>query len=380
MRQDYARMLQVLAEVDSRGVAARLGYSNTPALLVHVLRVSRADARHRLAQAEDLLDTTTLTGSVVAASMPLTAAALERGEVGSGHVDVIRRTLRSMAHLDAERRGWAEELLVIQAGEDDPAALLRHAGRIRDIVDPDGTPPVDDGLVLPERLLRRHVRRDGRMEFKGWLDPENAALFDTLLKPFEKSDPEVPDTRGQAERAGDAFADVLKMAANCPDLPTKNGVRTEVAFTIPLDALIAAADDTILPGQSHYLTAREARRIACDSHVLPAVMGGESQPLDIAVPAYVVPSHIRRGLVLRDRGCTFPSCDRPASVCDAHHVLSWHRGGATQIDNLILLCGQHHRLIHRSQWAVRLDNGHAVFTPPAFVDPRQRPRVNRLRQ
>jgi len=156
-------------------------------------------------------------------------------------------------------------------------------------------------------------------------------FIEALLKPFDKSDNEVPDTRGYAERAGDAFLDVLKQAANCPDLPTHNGVRTEVAFTISLDALERATDDTILPGHTSYLTAREARRIACDCHAFAAVMSGTSQPLDVAVPAYVVPAHIRRALVLRDRGCVFPSCDRPASVCDAHHIQPHLQGGPSRV-------------------------------------------------
>jgi hypothetical protein len=100
---------------------------------------------------------------------------------------------------------------------------------VRDIVDPDGPPPVDDEPQRPERELRRHRRRDGGMEFNARLDAESAALFDALLAPSEKR--EADDDRSHAERAGDAFLDVLKKAANCPDLPTHNGLRTEVAFT-----------------------------------------------------------------------------------------------------------------------------------------------------
>jgi hypothetical protein len=50
------------------------------------------------------------------------------------------------------------------------------------------------------------------------------------LKPFEKLHPDGNDTRSHSERAGDAFADVLRMAANCPDLPTQNGLKTEIAL------------------------------------------------------------------------------------------------------------------------------------------------------
>jgi hypothetical protein len=379
LRQAYSTMLRLVSELDSRGVAPKLGYSNTAALLVHTLRISRTDARHRLAQASELYAQTTPTGSVIDAALPQTATALAQGTVSTDHVDVIRKTLKDLPHLTPAQRAQAEQVMLEQASDDDPRALARFGARVRDIVDPDGPPPPDDDPARPERELRRHIRRDGTMDFKGHLDAETAQLFEALLKPFDKSDPGVAEHRGYAERAGDAFAEVLKLAANCPDLPTHNGLRTEVAFTVSLDTLRNALDDVILPGES-YLAARDARRLACDAHILPAVMDGPSKPLDIAAPTYVVPAHIRRALVLRDQGCTFPSCDRPASVCDAHHIVEWLRGGPTQIDNLVLLCSHHHRLIHRSGWTVALLNDRAMFTPPPYVDAERKPRYNTLRR
>ncbi|NRN66618.1 HNH endonuclease [Kibdelosporangium sp. 4NS15] len=373
--RDYAEYFAILSEVDGRGTAYELGYSNTAALLVHTQNISRSEANQRIAQATALHDVKTPTGAVIEASLPLTAKKLAAGEITVGQVEVIRKFVGSLDHVEPEKVAVAEELMVERAAEDDPNALARYGERwVRDIVDPDGAAPDDDEPQRPERELRRHIFRDGRMEFKGRLDAETAALFDALLAPFEKR--EADDTRGYAERGGDAFADVLQKAANCPDLPTHNGYKTEVAFTISMDELAKSVDERVLPGSR--LTASEARRIACDAHVLPAVMGGDSKPLDVAVPAYVVPAHIRRGLVLRDRGCAFPGCDRPASVCHSHHITSWLRGGPTALGNLVLLCGQHHRLIHRSEWEVKLDGGIAWFTPPDYVDPVRTPRRNHL--
>jgi hypothetical protein len=304
MRQDYAEMLGILSELDSRGEAVKLGYSNTAALLMHTLRISRAEARQRLTQAEQLHDVTTPTGAVIEAAMPLTAQELAKGAIGAGHVEVIQKTLGTMKHLDREQVAWAEQLMIERAAEDEPAALARYGNRwVRDIVDPDGTPPVDDEPRRAERELRRQVFRDGHMEFTGRLDPETAAKFDALLAPFDKRQSD--DTRSPVERSGDAFADILQLAANCPDLPTHNGLKTEIALTITLDALQRTLDEVVLPGTS--LTAGEARRLACDAHVLPVVMDGESKPLDVAAPSYVVPAHIRRALVLRDKGCSFPA-------------------------------------------------------------------------
>ncbi|TCO53707.1 HNH endonuclease signature motif containing protein [Actinocrispum wychmicini] len=376
-RQAYAKILHLTAELDNRGDATKLGYSNTAALLIHITRINRTDARHRLAQANDLHPTTTPTGSVIDPVLPQTAAALARGEVGSEHVDVIRKTLADLPHLDTEQRAMAEQVMLDRAAEDDPKALTRFASRVRDIVDPDGPPPLDDEPQRPARSLRRHLRRDGTLEFTGHLDLDAAQLFENLLKPFEKPHPEGNDTRGYAERAGDAFADVLKMAAHSPDLPTHNGLRTEVAVTITYKELQDALDNAVLTDNTS-LTAREARRLACDARIIPAVLGTDSQPLDVAVPAYTTPAHIRRALVLRDRGCSFPACDRPANVCDSHHVLEWRKGGPTKLKNLALLCGHHHRLIHHSDWQAKMVNGRPQFIPPPYVDPSRTPRRNHI--
>jgi hypothetical protein len=129
MRQDYAELLGIPSELDSRGEAAKLGYSNTAALLMHTLRISRTEARQRLAQEEQLHDVTTPTGAVVEAAMPSTAKELAKGAIGAGHVEVIQKTLGTMQHLDREQLAWAEELMIERAVEDDPAALARYGAR-----------------------------------------------------------------------------------------------------------------------------------------------------------------------------------------------------------------------------------------------------------
>jgi hypothetical protein len=122
--------------------------------------ISRSEANRRLAQAEDLHATTTPTGSVVEAALPRTAEALAQGAVGPGHVEMIQKMLGSMKHLEAEQLAWAEEILVAQAAQDDPATLGRFAGRIREwtvkLVNdtPYFTPPA---YVDPQQRVRRNT-------------------------------------------------------------------------------------------------------------------------------------------------------------------------------------------------------------------------------
>ena len=79
---------------------------------------------------------------------------------------------------------------------------------------------------------------------------------------------------------------------------------------------------------------------------------GASELLDVGRRTRIVPPALRRALEVRDRGCAFPRCDRPPPWCDAHHLVHWAHGGPTTLDNLALLCGQHHHAIHDRGWTL----------------------------
>src|ERR687892_3179 len=104
------------------------------------------------------------------------------------------------------------------------------------------------------------------------------------------------------------------------------------------------------------------RRIVCDGSIRRVVLAGRSEPLDVGRRTPVVSPALRRAVIVRDRGCRFPGCDRPHSWCDAHHVVHWADGGPTALPNLVLLCRRHHRLIHcRGGFTLRLEDGRPVF-------------------
>src|SRR6266536_2053843 len=71
-----------------------------------------------------------------------------------------------------------------------------------------------------------------------------------------------------------------------------------------------------------------------------------SEPLDVGRKTPVVPAPLRRAVVVRDRHCRFPGCDRPAPWCDAHHAVHWTDGGHTKLSNLLLLWRRHRRMVH----------------------------------
>jgi hypothetical protein len=79
-------------------------------------------------------------------------------------------------------------------------------------------------------------------------------------------------------------------------------------------------------------------------------------------------------LIARDGGCSFPGCDTPPSWCERHHIVAWQDGGATNLDNLTLVCRYHHRHFETGGWTCRMNaDGLPVWIPPTWVDRQRRP-------
>jgi hypothetical protein len=108
------------------------------------------------------------------------------------------------------------------------------------------------------------------------------------------------------------------------------------------------------------VSAEALRRVACDAGLVPAVVDEAGAVLDIGRHTRAVPTAIRRALWLRDRGRRFPGCTN-ARFLHAHHVRHWLHGGRTSLDNLLLVCSLHHRLIHEGGVTLRFtDSGEEI--------------------
>ena len=102
------------------------------------------------------------------------------------------------------------------------------------------------------------------------------------------------------------------------------------------------------------ICAESARRLACDASLVS--VGRKSR---------VVPAAMRRALDARDEGrCRFPGCENRRWV-DAHHIVHWARGGETKLDNLVLLCSRHHRLVHEGGFGLARGVGRGAGVSPA---------------
>jgi hypothetical protein len=112
------------------------------------------------------------------------------------------------------------------------------------------------------------------------------------------------------------------------------------------------------------VSAATSRRLACDASVVVMTHASDGTVLDVGRKTRTIPPAIRRALANRDRLCRFPGC--VARRCDVHHVTHWADGGATRLDNLLLLCRRHHRLVHEGGVAVTVaPDGAVMFTLPS---------------
>jgi hypothetical protein len=181
------------------------------------------------------------------------------------------------------------------------------------------------------------------------------------------------DPRSAAARRADALTELCRRALARGELPETGGEKPHIVITMSWQQLRDGTAGAVLD-TGDALTPAAARRLACDALIIPAVLGGHSQPLDLGRARRLIDGPLRRALVLRDRGCAFPGCDRPPAWCDGHHVLPWSDGGPTCLTNAVLLCGRHHRVIHRGEWIVHIGpSGHPEFTPPHHIDRDRKP-------
>jgi len=222
------------------------------------------------------------------------------------------------------------------------------------------------------RTLTLSPAGDGWVLVRGQLDTEAATQLGAAIGALAAPRPSTehgPDPRTAGHRRADALVELARRALAAGTLPTTHGgQRPTLVVTTTLDTLRHGLGAATLGGAHHTaqpLSPTSARRIACDAGIIPALLGSPSQPLDLGRSTRSVSPALYRALVLRDRGCAFPQCDRPPEWTEAHHVQHWADGGITALINLILLCAHHHQVVHLKGWRITIDHqGKHHFTAP----------------
>jgi hypothetical protein len=325
----------------------------------HACRTSAHDAARavRVGEAEPLL--------------PESTVALEEGRIGFGHLTLLASTAEAIEESEHAPPFKERELLEL-AFEHSVSRFRFDCQHARHAAD-------------AERCLDEHVdqvtwRRlellpcgDGRLSIHGLLDSVGGAAVRTALEPLARRNGAF-DVRDRKRRYADALIELAHHGLDMGVIPDRGGARTHLHVITTLDTLQArfgapAGELELSPP----VPAATVQRLACDADVIRLITGPKSEVLDVGRALRVPAPATRRALAVRDRGCAWPGCERPASWCQVHHLRHWAHHGRSDRDNLALLCYRHHWMVHEGRWQLARD-ADGVFHAVATVLPPPRAR------
>jgi Domain of unknown function (DUF222) len=346
-----AKISEVLRAFDAeRGFVDDGSVSLAPWLAAHGRR-SWKEARREALTAKRLV------------RLPVTAAAWADGSLSSSQVGAV------VANVSAERAGLyathEAELTAVLAGlsvRDTADAMRCWRLRAEATEDSPEAPCHPCEFYLSETM-------EGRRELSGHLWLEEAAVVEAALaaatRNFEPGEGTLPSA---AERRAAALVDVCRwFLDNSPSTSSASRTRPHVSVVVDLKELAGGGPGQLANGTP--LPARTIEWLSCDSELHRLVMSGRSTVLDYGSSVRTISPAIWAALVVRDRHCRHPGCDRPPSWCDAHHIVHFSKGGPTRLDNLVLGCTRHHHLWHDQGWQLTLsrDGTLTLVSPKGLV-------------
>jgi hypothetical protein len=282
---------------------------------------------------------------------PLTRVATERTEADlvelARHATAgqLERMLRGYERVSREKANASHEQRELWWHWDSDGSLVIR-GRL----------PANEGMAFLRALetsrsqIRAEARADG--EEDGSAEPRGNDSTETD-RPLVGSPP----------TNADALCRIAESHLARGPTPVKGAERHHVVVHVDADALSRDGPGRSQLADGPAIAPEVARRLGCDASLSAIVKRGR-KVLSVGRKTRAIPAAIDRALRERDRGCRFPGCGRTRFV-DAHHVRHWAHGGETSLDNLVLLCRHHHRLVHEGGFSVQQES-----RGPAFRDPR----------
>jgi hypothetical protein len=329
-----ARISDAVATHDHTGLWELDGATSMTAWLADRAAMPRARAAATVSRARKL------------AHLPMTAGAWRDGLLSSGQVEAITANLdRDTLKLFADHEAVMLPRLVELSVRDVATAMA--AWRECATIDRDPQPEPAQALYLSRTL-------GGRWRLDANLGPETGELLATALRLAQSPDGDGEPARSPATRRGDALGDICRHFLDHQH--TRRGGRHRPHLNLVLDidryrALQTAGARSVDGGR---LDRPSTDRLLCDAAIHRVLSHGRSAILDYGTATRTIPTPLFNALVLRDRHCRFPGCDRPANWCEGHHIQPWQAGGPTQLANLVLLCTRHHHLLHHPGWHTKL--------------------------
>lgn len=311
---------------------------------------------------------------------PVVRTGLCDGLFSVDHARIIVNTLVDLpAELDLDLAAKAEAHLCDLATRHRPSDLRRLARHLHGVIDPEHAEEAEgralqrsEAAADARAALSITSRGDGMTRIHALVTDAVGARLRTLLEAYAQPRIAALEADGRVRPRSRILAEALGQLLEYVDsekLPTHGGDSTTLIVTMTLDQLRSDLGvATMVDGTS--ITAAEARRLACGCGIIPTVLGGLSEPLDLGRTRRLFSPAQRKALKLRDQHCRAEGCTVPATWCDAHHHDPWHRGGNTNVTDGILLCGHHHRRAHDPAYATtKLANGDYRYHRRAWSRP-----------
>ncbi|MBK4346184.1 HNH endonuclease signature motif containing protein [Lacisediminihabitans changchengi] len=371
------------------GIARRAGHSRPGLFLAELWQLTSAEGVRLCEVGEATRAATAVDGSALPARYPAIGEALATGAVSADAAAVIVHELEQAApRCSADARLAGERALVDHAPGLTVKQVAGIARHVRDHLDQDGAEPRD--------VIRRHRRSltmvqlpDGMTRFVWTMPPETAGLvragIDHLVgeQLRQKRDRDQQglatdgmvdlDDRTMPQRRADAAEELFRAAiASFGTAPTVPLVTMVIRMT--LDQLLDGCGAAQIDGIEAGISATTARLLAAEANIIPAVLGGEGEVLDLGRSRRLFSTAQRQALAEHFGGCVFPSCAHPPSYTEAHHLHWWSNGGPTDLANGIPLCSFHHHRIHDDGWEIVMRERVPYFVPPPWIDTDRVPR------
>lgn len=265
------------------------------------------------------------------ADLPDTVDSMHDGDIGFAHV-------AAMANTADKVKGFDERELLPLALEHSPGKFFYKCIHYRHARDAKGyADEVED--LHERRSLALSTSQDGCLFINGVLDPVGGAAVRNALEPLARPSG-AHDDRTREQRLADGLVERLTVGAPAT-------VQITATVETLMDLAGAAGGEMEL---SAPVSSASVRRMACDSTIARVLLNPESVTVDVGRSTRIIDGGLRKALKVRDGHCRWPGCERPASWCDGHHVVHWADGGPTDLENLVLLCRRHHRMVHEGGW------------------------------
>ena len=297
--------------------------------------------------------------------LPEASQAVAAGAIGFPHLALMARTAASLEE-SGTAKPFDESHLLKKALDFSVGRFRNFCHHMRHAADPEAF-AAEEAQGVEARSLTLTTGEGGMVWLRGIFDREGGAVLRTALEPLARRNGK-GDDRKRDRRLADALVELAHHSLDSGLVPQRASQRTHLQVTTTLETLLqrmgapAAELEFSLP-----ISAKTVERMACDCNVTRILIGSDSAVIDVGRSKRVISPAQRRALNVRDSGCRFPGCDRPATWTSGHHLVHWIRGGGGDLPNLVLLCYRHHWMVHEGRWQlVKTDDGQVLAIPPTF--------------